>query len=638
MTIITEAVIDNVVGLIPKELKLPENGLLSLLMGAGAGLLLLAILGFVRHRRYVASLPKYTELPDTALHHMASKEELKQFDHKLDIAIIGSGMGALTTASILCKCTSYKVAVFEQHSTIGGSTQMYHHNAYDFDVGVHYVGGRLGRFFSVFRMLYNYLSDGQLQWNRIAKTYDVAYNATTGERLEFTGDHPSDRQVLLDHFGSSLDPVALDRYYKKCHQARSVAYVSWALKCLPPFVTRVVWKLGFGKLYRRLCMPTTLQTMRDCGLNENVIGALTYSYGDYGTTPAESPFFVQAFMDNHYEGGAYFPKGGSTSIAKTLVATIQRHGGQVFAHAEVEGILTRKTFFGRHQAIGVRVKGVDIHTRTAVISDAGFSKTFEVDPFGKAPLVPQVASAKQLAMVHKKDRPPLLPPSHAFCYLFVGLEGTDTELELLGQNIWHVKDWHHDESLNELYKAKHAQDTADMEPPLVFLSNQSAKDPDYAKSLHPNKATVALIAWTKLEWFREWSETTQGHRGAEYDQFKTKMTNKLLDVLYLHFPKTKGRVVVAELGTPLSANKYLGRGSGEIYNLDHAVGRFDSLDAQLALHPQTSISNLYLCGQDAVAVSIEGATISGVFVAARVSFMAMLVVCLPAAAGLLAWI
>jgi hypothetical protein len=84
-------------------------------------------------------------------------------------------------------------------------------------------------------------------------------------------------------------------------------------------------------------------------------------------------------------------------------------------------------------------------------------------------------------------------------------------LELLGLNIWHDKEWHHNEGLNALYKAKQAQDTSDMEPPLVFLSNQSVKDPDYAKSLlHPKKATVTLITWTKLERFRERSKTTQG--------------------------------------------------------------------------------------------------------------------------------
>jgi hypothetical protein len=68
-----------------------------------------------------------------------------------------------------------------------------------------------------------------------------------------------------------------------------------------------------------------------------------------------------------------------TSIGSFL-GLIERYGGHLFAHAEVEGILTRKTFFGCHRVIG--------------ILNAGFSKTFEVDPFGKAPLVPQVADVK----------------------------------------------------------------------------------------------------------------------------------------------------------------------------------------------------------------------------------------------------
>ena len=113
----------------------------------------------------------------------------------------------------------------------------------------------------------------------------------------------------------------------------------------------------------------------------------------------------------------------------------------------------------------------------------------------------------------------------------------------------------------------------------------------------------------------------------------------MLQVLHAHFPRTKDRVAYAELGTPLSVNKYLGRGNGEIYNLDHTVSRFDSLGAQLALHPETTIPGLHLAGQDTAAVSIEGATMSGVFVSARISSRALLFICIPAAIGwLVSWV
>lgn len=195
------------------------------------------------------------------------------------------------TANVLSR-VGYKVAVFEQHYTIGGSSHVYKTKEFDFDVGVHYVGGQLDRWSSPFKWIWDWLSDGQLEWSRISEVYDVAFNSKTGERLEFTGDPKANRRTLLAHF-PDLKPKALDLYYKKCRKARLVAYVVFAAKIFPPIVLRGLWKIGFGSLYERHCLGTTLDVMRGCGLPDNVIGALTYSYGDYGTPPSKSPFFMQ---------------------------------------------------------------------------------------------------------------------------------------------------------------------------------------------------------------------------------------------------------------------------------------------------------------------------------------------------------
>jgi hypothetical protein len=56
------------------------------------------------------------------------------------------------------------------------------------------------------------------------------------------------------------------------------------------------------------------------------------------------------------------------------------------------------------------------------------------------------------------------------------------------------------------------------------------------------------------------------------------------------------------------------------------VGRFTSLGAQLALHPQTTVKNLYMCGQDVLAVGIVGATMSGFLTCARVNLLSFLTV------------
>jgi len=511
------------------------------------------------------------------------------------------------------------VVVFEQHYTAGGSTHVYKTKEFDFDVGVHYVGGQLDRYFSAFRMLFNWLSDGKLEWSPIDGVYDVAYNSKTGERLEFVGDPKENRNTLLAHF-PSLHPSALDLYYSKCRKARLVAYMAFAFKVLPPMATKLCWKLGFGWLYKRYCLGTTWDVMKSCGLSDEVIGALTYSYGDYGTQPTKSAFFVQAFMENHYDGGGFFPKGGSSSIAKTMIAAIQRRGGQVYAGAPVDKIMTSTTCFG-HKATGVVVKGVEIHTRKCVISDAGFTKTFEIR--GDAlPLIDPIAGAHQLALVHHKEAEPPLSPSFAFFYLFVGLDGTDKDLGLRGQNIWHVSDWDHSKSADELFAVSNIEEAMAVQPPLVFLSNESAKDVDYCIR-RPGKSTVTMIAWTAACWFDQFKDTAHGERGKSYEHIKEKMTCTLLEVLHFHFPLTRGRIAFTDMGSPLSANKYLGRVTGEIYNLDHTEDRFKTLNTQLALHPQTTVRNLYMTGQDVLAVSVEGATLSGCFTASRVSLLAL---------------
>jgi hypothetical protein len=306
----------------------------------------------------------------------------------------------------------------------------------------------------------------------------------------------------------------------------------------------------------------------------------------------------------------------------------------VYAKTPVKRIITKKDWKGRHVAIGVCAGECEVNViaRKGVISGAGFMKTFEVDvTHGHSPLVEdQRASASQLALIHNKDVQQPFKPSPSFYYLFVGLDGTDKELCLPGQNIWHMKNWDHDKNLENLLGATSLHEALNEPPPLAFLSNESAKDPDFCKR-HPGKATVTIIAWANSDWFKKWEEAQHGHRGDEYESMKKKVTEKLLDILYLHFPLTKGRVMVAELGTPLTVNKYLGRSNGEIYSLDHNVSRFDTLGAQLALHPQTTLKSLYLAGQDVTAVSIVGASMSGFFAASRLSTYTMIFICIPLA-------
>ena len=128
-----------------------------------------------------------------------------------DAIVIGSGMGGLTTAALLSEF-GWRVCVLEQHYTAGGYTHSYERNGYEWDVGVHYIGdvGAPTRT----RKMFDFLSDGKLEWAPMADEYDrfyigdKIYNAVAG-RQAF-------RDNLLRQFPEEED--AIDAYMSLLRQ------------------------------------------------------------------------------------------------------------------------------------------------------------------------------------------------------------------------------------------------------------------------------------------------------------------------------------------------------------------------------------------------------------------------------------
>ena len=59
-------------------------------------------------------------------------------DH--DAIIIGSGMGGMTCAALMAR-EGRRALVLERHYTAGGFTHVFKRNGYEWDVGIHYIGG-----------------------------------------------------------------------------------------------------------------------------------------------------------------------------------------------------------------------------------------------------------------------------------------------------------------------------------------------------------------------------------------------------------------------------------------------------------------------------------------------------------------
>ena len=89
--------------------------------------------------------------------------------------------------------------------------------------------------------------------------------------------------------------------------------------------------------------------------NPKLISVLCGQFGDLGKLPKESNFFMHASIVNHYLEGGWYPRGGSSIIANSIIPIIEKSGGRVLVGKKVDRIILEK-----NRAIGVIMENDDI--------------------------------------------------------------------------------------------------------------------------------------------------------------------------------------------------------------------------------------------------------------------------------------
>jgi all-trans-retinol 13,14-reductase len=502
-----------------------------------------------------------------------------------DAIVIGSGIGGLSVAVNLAKLAGKRVLVLERHYTAGGFTHTFRRPGYEWDVGVHYIG-EVAHPRGMARRMFDFITDGELEWADMGDVYD---RIILGERsYDFVKGFENFRAQLHEYFPSDKD--AIDQYLEKVVATVKKAQLFFMEKATPPFVSML-----FGGMMRRPVLKeatrTTREVLEEITQNQELIGVLTGQFGDYGLVPAKSSFFIHSMVVAHYFRGAAYPVGGSSRIAQTILPVIERAGGEVVTNAEVAEIIIEGG-----QAVGVKL--VDGHELRApiVISDAGVVNTFErLLPAETAQAIGYAAKAREVGH------------SVAHLSLYVGLKGTTEDLQLEKTNLWVYPDHRHEENFARFEADIHAPF------PVVYLSFPSAKDPDFDRR-YPGHSTIEAVTLGPYAPFKAWENTSWKKRGAEYDELKASLSERLLETIHKHAPATRGKVEIAELSTPLSTRNFAAHPQGEIYGLAHSPQRYQ----QRWLRPRTPIKGLYLTGADVVSAGLMGAMMGGMICSSAV--------------------
>ncbi len=528
----------------------------------------------------MASTKDQKKLPPSTLR-IGKRYRFNRLQGPYDAVVIGSGIGGLTTAACLSKLGK-KVLVLEQHYTAGGFTHSYARNGYEWDVGVHYIGD-MGSTKTLGRRLFDYITDGQLEWAAMDDNYDRFY---IGDReFDLFAGKDAFLEKMTQYFPE--ERAALKKYMEMLDKVANGMQLYTINKILP-WPANIALKQASKLLLPSYFNKTTYEVLSSLTENEELIGVLTGQWGDCGLTPKKSSFLIHALIAKHYIYGGYYPVGGASRIAETIIPVIQQSGGEVFTYADVEQVL----FQGKH-AVGVQMADGNRIDAPLVISNAGLLNTYEK-------LVPE----KLAKFAGYKKLRGKVKPSMSHLGMYIGLKGSSEELGLPKTNFWIYPSADHDGNVN-----KFLQDT-DSTFPVVYISFPSSKDPSYAKR-YPGTSTIEIVAPTTWEQFAPWKDTIWGKRGQEYEELKEALTERMLEHLYEKLPQLRGKIDYYETSTPLSTDFFCRYQQGEIYGLDHSPERFK----QDALRPVTPLKGFYLTGQDVLSCGVVGAMISGLMTA-----------------------
>ena len=505
-------------------------------------------------------------------------------DDSYDAIVIGSGPGGLSTAACLSRMGK-KVAVLEQHYTAGGFTHAYIRNGYEWDVGVHFmndvaVPGTLPR------KLFDFISDRKLRWRAMGED-KVLLSIGDAPQQVLTLVADKDRATLKQAFPEEAE--AIDAIY-----AHAKKTVSRAMPMLLGMRLTGSGPLGraLGSLFSRL-VPKDMY--RSCYEvigrftdNQELIRTMCSAWVAAGITPDRLTYMMVAGTQvNHNPMG--FPVGGSSEIARNIIPVIQQGGGEVFTYAKVEEVVLTE---GR--VSGVRMSDGHVINSPVVVSTAGVFNTFNhLVPSG---VTEQYGYDQCLQQVGR---------TVGHFNLFVGFNDSNENLGLSDSEHFVFNSFN--------YEADVAAFESDLnaEIPFLYLTFASAKDSSWSER-YPDRSTASIFFYIKnFEHFSEWRNEQWEKRGEEYDAMKTKMTERVLEILYKHYPHLQGKVDYSELSTPLSTRFFCMYEEGEVYGLNHDPQRL----RQAWLKPATRIPGLFLAGQDSLILGHTTAALSGVLAA-----------------------
>lgn len=522
-------------------------------------------------------------------------------NREYDVIIVGTGMGALTTASLYAQFTDKKVLMLEQHFKPGGFTHTFRREGkFLWDVGIHYIGDMFEG--SPLKKIFDMVTNNEVKWNAMPEVFekfvfpDFTFSVRNKE-INFLSD-------LKTKFPE--ESLAIENYFIDVKKIASWQGRQMIMKGLPPFLDSSESALKLIGTDSNLV--STQEYMNKNFKSQELISILCSQWGDYGLPPSLSSFAIHALVVAHYLNGGFYPEGGSGVIADSVKKILEAKSGKILTSRSVQEIIIEN-----QKAVGLRVintlkskkegkQVIETYYCNTIVSNAGAYNTF-------TKLIPETVNIpfkKDLVNFYKSN------PKVSNITLYLGLKENPAKMGFLGENHWIYSDLDHDKNFAG---GKSWVETGIV--PGAYLSFPSMKDS------HPEGHTAEIIAFCDYEFFAKWKDQAWRDRDEEYQLKKKEITDMLLNYIERYYPGFKDLIEYAELATPITTEFFTGHAQGTIYGMPCVPDRFNESKSPW-FDAKTPIENLYLTGADASSPGVSGAMMGGVIAFSQSSGKSMI--------------
>lgn len=509
-------------------------------------------------------------------------------DGPYDVIVVGAGTGGLTAAALLAH-RGRKVLVIDQHTVPGGNGTIFTRDGWEFDVGLHYIGGCHPE-----GLIPSVLAGAGVEGVDYEEMDPDGYDTLVFPDLEFRVPRGIDRfrDRLIETFPA--ERRGIKRYVKLLRQIQG-------MQGTLPRPISALWTLPRSLLLLKWAKSSFGDFLASCTADERLRAVLAGQSGDYALPPSRASAMIGAGLALHYLEGAYIPKGGGQVLSDRLAESIERNGGKILLRARVSRILVEN---GKTRGVELESRHVGARRIEApvVLSNADLKRTL-LELVG-----PEHLADETLTRVASYEMAPAL----GMVYLRI-----DRDLAAEGRprtNYWRYTSYDLETQYAEVRNGGFPEE------PFVYVTVASLKDPTNPRLAPPGQTNLQVMSLAPSQpesWGVTAAEAASSayHAKETYQKAKERFADRLLESAEAVLPGLRDQIVFQEVATPLTHTRFTGSTAGTSYGIAATPAQF------LKGRPgaRTEVPGLFLCGaSNRAGHGIAGVILSGLLAAASI--------------------